>query len=481
MHGQAVCYMHGGASRRKGGAPKGSKNALKTGQYETILASTMTPEELSYRDSLDINPLTTLRETLKTLRMRELRVLCRIMKAMDAEEIAGTPTGKMNGQGKELLHPAMLLKQYDIRASRATYRNFAAPIVDVFASFINEGRPERILPDALRPIEADADRYGITADAFFADVTRLAAAGGARFVIVDMEQKKWETVAEDRASGRRMVPYFTSISPDDVWDWGMDAKGLAWAVVHSEEMEHPAAFAAPLRYETLTVWTRDSWTRYRRPMKDKENTEYAIAEDGERRHGLGTVPLVPFLFEPTSPMTGLPATDDVLSLILRIYRRDSELDKMLFDRAVPLLNVGGVSQEHWNTFVVASSNALMSTEPGGITAQYVEPSGTAFQAQAEALARDEASVREIALRMVRPQSAVGESAESKAIDKTQLDTQLASFARRSGSAEALCWKIAARWLGAKEDGIEAKYNESYDVGEATVKIKGQTPAKEGQG
>ena len=78
----------------QGGAPKGSKNALKTGQYETILASTMTPEELSYRDSLDINPLTTLRETLKTLRMRELRILCRIMKAMDAEEIAGTPTGK---------------------------------------------------------------------------------------------------------------------------------------------------------------------------------------------------------------------------------------------------------------------------------------------------------------------------------------------------------------------------------------------------
>src|SRR5699024_11810279 len=109
-------------------------------------------------------------------------------------------------------------------------------------------------------------------------------------------------------------PYFTSISPYDVWDWGMDAKGLAWAVVHSEEMEHPAAFAAPLRYETLTVWTRDSWMRYRRPMKDKENTEYALTGDGERKHGLSAVPLVPFLFEPTSPRTGLPATDDVRSL-----------------------------------------------------------------------------------------------------------------------------------------------------------------------
>ena len=152
-------------------------------------------------------------------------------------------------------------------------------------------------------------------------------------------------------------------------------------------------------------------------------SRYAIAEDRERRHGLGAVPLVPFLFETTSPMTGLPATDDVLSLILRIYRRDSELDKMLFDRAVPLLNVGGVSQEHWDTFVVASSNALMSTEPGGITAQYVEP----VRHRVSGAGR---SVREISLRMVRPQSAVGESAESKAIDKTQL----ASFARRSGSA-----------------------------------------------
>lgn len=97
----------------------------------------------------------------------------------------------------------------------------------------------------------------------------------------------------------------------------------------------------------------------------------------------------------------------------------------------------------------------------------MEPSGTAFQAQAEALARDEASVREIALRMVRPQSAVGESAESKAIDKTQLDTQACQLRRRSGRRGSLCWKLAARWLGAKEDGIEAKYNESYDVGEAT--------------
>lgn len=71
------------------------------------------------------------------------------------------------------------------------------------------------------------------------------------------------------------------------------------------------------------------------PNEGKENTKYALAENGERRHGLGAVPLMPFLFEPTSPMTGLPATDNVLSLLLRIYRRGWELDKMLFDLASP--------------------------------------------------------------------------------------------------------------------------------------------------
>ena len=348
-------------------------------------------------------------------------------------------------------------KQYDIRASRATYRNFAAPIVDVFASFINEGRPERILPDALRPIEADTDRYGMTADAFFADVTRLAAAGGARFVIVDMEQKKGETVAGDKASGRRPVPYFTSISPYDVWDWGMDAKGLAWAVVHSEEMEHPAAFAAPLRYETLTVWTRDSWMRYRRPMKDKENTEYALTGDGERKHGLGAVPLVPFLFEPTSPMTGLPATDDVLSLILRIYRRDSELDKMLrpgrpsaqCGRRKPraLGHVRGRQLQRPHEHGTGRHHRAVR----GAVGHRVSSAGRSPCPRRGQRAGNRPPYGPSAIRRGRVRRV--QSPRQNAARHAACQVRPAQPQRGSPR------KLAARWLGAKEDGIEVKYNE----------------------
>lgn len=368
-------------------------------------------------------------------------------------------------------HPYETQKQYDIRFQRATYRNFAAPIVDVFASFINEGRPPRTLPAKLQDMQDNVDRLGTKANTFFADVTRLAAAGGIRFVQVDAEPQAGITQAEAEEAGRRQWPYFISLDPVDIWDWNVGPDGLDWVVIHGTGMDGNAPFTKGTRYETLTVWTRDSWTRYRRETSStaKTDTSQGWKEYGTGINPSGLVPVVPFTFEDTagSIMSGVPATDDVLSLVLRIYRRDSELDKMLFDRAVPLLNVGGISRENWDSFILGSANALMSTDPGGITAEYVESTGTSFAAQTEFLTRDENSVREIALRMIRPQSGVGESAESKQLDRQQLDTQLANYARRCANAEAQCWKLAARWMGIDDSDILTPYTENYDVDSAS--------------
>lgn len=368
-------------------------------------------------------------------------------------------------------HPYETPKQYDIRFDRATYRNFAAPIVDVFGSFVCDNRPERKLPDALIEIARNVDRQNTTADVFFGNVVRLAAAAGARFVLVDMEQAKGGTVAEDRQKGRYDKPYFLNVDADDVYDWAMDDRGLVWAVIHSVETVKSNPFEDLMVKDVLTVWTRNEW---RRVVGNARVASAAIVpsvenmqEEGSGKHQLGEVPLVPFLFEPTTPMTGNPATDDVLSLILRVYRRDSELDKMLFDSAIPLGVFNGLSQEAAKEFIRSSSNILVSSEPSGIDGKYIEPQGNSFTAIRESLENDIASIREIALRMVRPQTAVGESAEAKNIDKQQLDTQLANYARRCGGAERKCWELAYKWLNngkePKEGDIETPYNEDYSV------------------
>lgn len=376
---------------------------------------------------------------------------------------------------KELLtrHPFETQAQYDIRVSRATYRNFAAPIVDVFSGMVCEGRPERTLPDHLKEVETDCDRMGNDATTFFDDVVRNAAGGGVRFVLVDMEPQKGGTVSEDKQAGRRLIPYFVDIDADAVWDWGVDDKGLAWVVIHSTEAVESAPFMPAQVIDVLTVWTRTTFQKFKGPARlitiaDSElcavfSTKMA-AESEPVNHQCGAVPLVPFLFEPRTAMTGNPATDDVLSLIVGTFRRYSELDKMLFDCAVPLMVVTGLDDEQGKDFIRASSNILRTSEVNGITATYAEPTGTSFAAQTAFLANDIQQIREIALRMVRPDSAVGQSAESKKLDNSQLDTQLAKFARRCAAAEKRCWMLAAAWLGMKsvaDDAILAPYCEDY--------------------
>lgn len=378
---------------------------------------------------------------------------------------------RVEGKEKYLTrHPFETDKQYQIRLERSTYRNFAAPVVDVFASFICDGRPERKLPKSLAPMLPNVDRLQTNADVFFTNMARLAAAGGARFALVDMEMSLGQTVAESVATGRRELPYFVAVSPDDVWDWQIDERGLSWVVIHSVESLPTGAFATAQERDALTIWTRRDWTRLVGQAHDAgwiNSHDLTMTAVASGEHPCGEVPVVPFLFEPIDAMCGNPATDDVLSLILRVYRRDSELDKMLFDCAVPLGVFNGVDEEMYENFVRSSSNILMSNSIPGISGSYVEPLGTSYQSLRESLAEDIASIREISLRMVRPQSAVGESAESKNLDKQQLDTQLAAYARRCAAAEEKCWELAYKWLNngaipvAGE--ISAPYNENYKV------------------
>lgn len=369
-------------------------------------------------------------------------------------------------------HPFETEKQYNIRLTRATYRNFAAPIVDVFTSSICDKRPARTLPAELEPLLVDVDGRNGNANVFFTNAARLAAAGGSSFVLVDMEPAKGLTLAENERAGRRNVPYFAAIDADDVYDWDYDDYGVSWAVIHSLEAVGRRPFEMPQVRDILTVWTRHDWVKLAgtpHPAGQTMGTGAldAMVETGKGAHFLGQVPLVPFLFEPVTPMTGNPATDDVLSLILRVYRRDSELDKMLFDCAVPLAILTGLDQDLLKDFVRASSNVLVSEQQGGITGQYLEPNGQSYKALREETDADISSIREIALRMVRPQSAVGESAESKNIDREQLNTQLAAFARRCANSERQCWELAYKWLnnghGTNPDAIATPYNEDYSI------------------
>lgn len=352
-------------------------------------------------------------------------------------------------------------EQFDIRLKRAAYRNYAAPTVDLFASSIMDGVRREGLSDiaALQPLLKDCDRQGSAPDRFFKSVCTAAAAIGAEFVLVDMPRAKEraETMAEACAQG--LFPYFTRIPAQDVIAWDFDEDGsLDWAVVRSEREESAGPFSGYETVKSVTLWKKDGWERF------TSSGGKGFVRQGGGELDLGLVPLVPFLYEPASPMTGKSVIDDVASLVLRVFNQDSELDKMLFDAALPILAGFGLRAEDAEGAYKATSNIWTFSNPD-IRLEYVEPSSTSFNAKRQQILDDMESIREISLRQTKPRGAQVESAESKRLDSVQLTSQLADFARNAAACERRCWEIAGRFAGmdvADLAQITVAYNESFD-------------------
>lgn len=86
--GYSVCYFHGQGA----GTKKGQKHALKHGAYEVLTRETLTDEELKIIDQLDaVKPVDMLKEQIKMLKIKELRIARRMKQALLAELDAGKP------------------------------------------------------------------------------------------------------------------------------------------------------------------------------------------------------------------------------------------------------------------------------------------------------------------------------------------------------------------------------------------------------
>ena len=69
------CKMHGGTNT---GAPKGNKNALKTGEHETIFADALEDDELALFRRVDVDRLSQVDEQIRLTVIRMRRMMMRI-------------------------------------------------------------------------------------------------------------------------------------------------------------------------------------------------------------------------------------------------------------------------------------------------------------------------------------------------------------------------------------------------------------------
>lgn len=85
--GKGACWLHGGASP---GAPKGNKNALVTGEYETLYLSALDPVEQALYNRIETLPQPQCENSIRLASIREHRIMIRIRRA---EETAAKDEG----------------------------------------------------------------------------------------------------------------------------------------------------------------------------------------------------------------------------------------------------------------------------------------------------------------------------------------------------------------------------------------------------
>ncbi|EGP4947460.1 phage terminase small subunit [Enterococcus faecium] len=118
----------GNKGNSRASPPVGNKNALKTGEYETIFFETLSDEEKDIYSSLNDDPSFVLSEEIRLLKIRQFRMMKRIQQAeagLNDEEVERlqqlrkikTPIEK-NGKKLEIKHEVM----QDVQISRKTHR-----------------------------------------------------------------------------------------------------------------------------------------------------------------------------------------------------------------------------------------------------------------------------------------------------------------------------------------------------------------------
>ncbi|EOD6239793.1 phage terminase small subunit [Enterococcus hirae] len=118
----------GNKGNSRASPPVGNKNALKTGEYETIFFETLSDEEKDIYSSLNDDPSFVLSEEIRLLKIRQFRMMKRIQQAeagLNEEEIERlqqlrkikTPIEK-DGRKLEIKREVM----QDVQVSRKTHR-----------------------------------------------------------------------------------------------------------------------------------------------------------------------------------------------------------------------------------------------------------------------------------------------------------------------------------------------------------------------
>lgn len=309
------------------------------------------------------------------------------------------------------------------------------------------------LHESLNPIEKNADHEGTSLTVFSQQGFHHGINYGKHHILVDMPVVG-DGIRLDEQRNRDIRPYFVHVKSPDLIGWKSESRpgGGGRVLTEIRIREIRVVQGGDDNYdeqetEFIRVYRLNEWILYRK-VTDNKTGKGAYVEDSRGKNSLGEIPLVTFYFDlKASFMQAKPVLEDLAWMNCAHWQSSSDQRNILRVARLPLLFWKGFTSDELKK-VVASAAASVKTTNKDADGKFIEHSGKAIEAGRLDI-KDIEDAMDILALQPEVENVPQKTATGEIIANSKKETQLQSWVRREEYAIEECYRLAAKWVGAK--------------------------------
>ena len=285
----------------------------------------------------------------------------------------------------------------------------------------------------------NVDGYGTDLDAFARRVVLNSILLGHSAVLVDFPTTEpAENLLQERQLGLR--PYFLEVRADQILGWRKEGDSPLAPVDQiriSEYVTEPVGMFGDRVVQQIRVLEPGAWSIWR-----KGEDGWALYQDGTT--SLPVIPLAVTYSNKVSELMSTPPLLAIANLNILHAQRQADLQHALHVAALPVMYLKAYEDVD-NEIALSANSAILLPENGEVG--YAEPASSAFDSQQNFITELENQMRNLGISTLFSQTYVGETAEAKAMDRSDSDSMLSLVSQDLENALQNAIDIAAAYVG----------------------------------
>jgi Domain of unknown function (DUF4055) len=317
------------------------------------------------------------------------------------------------------------------------------------------------VPQKLRDHAENIDGRGTHLNQFASDLTEeLISMGSAGFMVLYPPRPAGATAYDEKNGVLR--PYWNALPIENILSWQfaqVGARDIMTQLVFEEEVRARAGRFGIKSVKRYRVFVQDVEAQgleapvlyevWERSENDRGKVRFSRTEQGTLVNGrnkpFSRIPYVPVVRgRRTSPISARPPLKDLLDLMLKAFRIDSDRTYLMHLGCVPIPVRKGYQapkdkEGNAKPAAVAASNVLMdlpadTPQLSGVGFSWAEIKGTAFEPTKDELEKLKAEMGALGLSFLQPSSRAAETADARRMDQRIENATLSSMMSAVDSA-----------------------------------------------